>query len=64
MTQLLIHGAVAGWLSAAAVDYRAFLAWQSIREFATYNWETAIWRWVQGAIAGAVTAIGFSSFDW
>lgn len=52
----LFHGAVAGVLIAAKVDYSAFRDWKSFHDVATYNWSTALWRWTQGAIIGMATA--------
>ncbi len=54
----LVRGAVAGLLAAAAVDFRAFKAWQSFHDAAVYDWKTAGWRWFQGAVVGAVSAAG------
>ena len=53
-----LHGALTGWASAAGVDYHAFSQWKSLDEAKKYNWSTAIWRWIQGAITGAVTGTG------
>lgn len=58
MTGLIWRAALAGALSAAAVDFRAFKAWQSFHDAATYDWQTAAWRWAQGAIVGALSAVG------
>jgi hypothetical protein len=55
------QGVVAGVLAAAAVDYHAFKAWQSWHEFATYSWGTASFRWMKGAVVGAVTALGIAA---
>lgn len=52
----MFHGAVAGFLVAAHVDYQAFKSWKSAHDAATYDWPTAILRWAQGAVTGAVTA--------
>lgn len=50
-----VQGAIGGWLVAARVDYEAFKHWQSFDEAKAYNWKVAAWRWLQGAIIGAVT---------
>ena len=55
------HGALAGWLSAAATDFHAFRAWQSFKDVRAYNWGTAIFRWVQGAVIGAVSGAGLTA---
>lgn len=64
MTQYLDHpavkGALAGILAAAAVDLQAFRAWKSFDDVVTYQWKTAGWRWVQGAILGALAGIGLA----
>jgi hypothetical protein len=54
----LTQGAIAGLLSAAAVDFQAFRSWKSFQDVASYSWGTALFRWVQGAIVGFVTAAG------
>ena len=58
----LVRGAIVGVLVAARVDYSAFKAWRSFHEFAVYDWGTALFRWVQGAVVGAVTASGFDAW--
>lgn len=60
----LLHNPVAigiavGVLSAAKVDYAAFKSWQCFHDAAVYNWRLASFRWLQGAIVGAVTGFGF-----
>lgn len=66
MTEFLqhpaVHGALVGALTAAKVDLSAFRAWRSVHDFAVYDWRTATFRWVQGAILGALTAAGLGSF--
>lgn len=54
----LVHGALTGLVAAAAVDYRAFLAWRDVHDALTYSWSTALWRWFQGAVSGLVAAAG------
>lgn len=54
----IFHGALAGAAAAARVDYETFLSWKSFHDAATYNWSTAAWRWFQGAVFGAVVAVG------
>lgn len=49
------EGAVGGLLSAAKVDYDAFKGWQSFQDAAKYAWGKALWRWLQGAVIGAVS---------
>lgn len=54
----IVKGAVAGALAAAAVDYRAFRAWKTFNEVVAYDWRTAAFRILQGAVLGAVTSLG------
>ena len=56
-----VHGAIAGWFGAAAVDFSAFRSWKSAQEAITYNWGLAAWRWLQGAVVGGVTALGYGA---
>jgi uncharacterized membrane protein len=55
----IVVAALAGFISAASVDFTAFKKWQSWQEGLQYNWSLATWRWVQGVIIGAVTGAGF-----
>lgn len=56
------QGAFIGWLGAAAVDWRNFRAWKSFDDARSYSWGVAVWRWVQGAIVGAVGASSVVAF--
>lgn len=42
--------------AAARTDYEAFKSWDEWRDIKTYKWKTALWRWFQGAVIGAVGA--------
>jgi hypothetical protein len=53
----LLRGALTGVVSAAAVDFHAFRACKNYDEFVKYDWRTAAFRWVQGAVVGAVTSV-------
>lgn len=55
------HGALSGLVSAALVDFAAFRSWSSFHDAATYQWGTALWRWLQGAVVGAVTGAGYGA---
>jgi hypothetical protein len=57
-----LHGALTGWASAAGVDYHAFTQWKSLDDAKTYAWSTALWRWLQGAVTGAVAGAGLGAF--
>jgi hypothetical protein len=54
----VVKGALSGLLAAALVDVQAFLAWKSLDQAKSYAWSTAIFRWIQGAAAGALSAAG------
>ncbi len=53
-----LHGALVGLLSAVWVDYRIFKRWTKWEDAMTYDWSIASFRWVHGAIVGAVTGAG------
>lgn len=55
----VLHGAVSGALAAALVDYHAFMTWKSVQDAMKYDWGTAAFRWLQGAIMGAAVGGGF-----
>ena len=55
------RGALTGLLSAAAVDYAAFRSWDDWQDFTSYSWGLASWRWLQGAVVGAVGALGLEA---
>lgn len=57
----LARGAVTGIVTAAAVDISAFRSWKSFDDVARYDWKVAAFRWVQGAILGALVAAGFGT---
>lgn len=54
----VVKGALAGWASAALVDLAAFRSWKSFHDAAVYDWQTAAWRWFQGAVVGALSSAG------
>lgn len=62
MTQYLQHpivvAALSGAIAAARVDFHAFKSWQSFDDASKYSWKTALFRWLQGAIVGAVMGAG------
>jgi hypothetical protein len=53
-----VKGAITGALAAAVVDFRAFQQWKNFHEAFEYQWSTALLRWLQGALTGAVAAAG------
>ena len=56
-----LYGALTGWVASAATDYHAFLTWKSFGDVREYNWGTALFRWIQGALSGALTGAGLGS---
>lgn len=59
----IVHGAITGAVSAAAIDLAAFRKWSSWHDATTYQWGLASWRWFQGALYGGLTAAGLSAFS-
>lgn len=55
----IVRGALTGFAAAAMVDVHTFLAWKKVQDFATWDWRTALMRWIQGTIYGALTGVGF-----
>ena len=51
----VLHSALIGAVAAAGVDYHAFLTWKSFGDVKSYQWSVASFRWLQGAIIGALT---------
>ena len=56
-----VHGAITGLMTAAAVDVHSFLSWKKIDDARTYSWDTAILRWIQGTIYGAIVGAGYGA---
>lgn len=57
----VVRGALTMALGAAYVDIAAFRKWQSVHEALEYNWSLAAWRWFQGAVLGALAALGLNT---
>ncbi len=57
----IVKGAISGTLAAASVDINAFRQWKSFDDAAAYDWKKAAFRWVQGAIVGALSAAGLGA---
>lgn len=55
-----VQGALTGALSAAWIDFVAFKSWKSFDDVWRYDWRLAAFRWTQGAVTGAVAALGVS----
>lgn len=54
-----LHGAFVGALSAMWIDYRVFRQWKKWSDATTYDWSTATFRWMHGAVVGAITGAGY-----
>lgn len=54
----IVQGAITGFISAAWIDFVAFRSWKTYRDATAYDWQTAIFRWGQGVVTGAITALG------
>lgn len=59
----LFHGAITGALAAAAVDLKAFQTWKSFKDAEQYSWSVALFRWLQGAGIGFITAVGIGGLQ-
>lgn len=57
----IVAAAVAGAISAAVVDYGAFRSWKSFDDLKTFNFKMALFRWIQGAVTGAIGASSYSA---
>lgn len=54
----IVASAFLGFIVAAAVDLHAWKSWDD----AKFNFKTASYRWVTGAIFGALAAAGYKNF--
>lgn len=54
-------GALSGFAAAALVDFSAFRSWKNFHDAYSYDWPTAAWRWFQGIVTGAITALGLGA---
>ena len=61
MHSAAVRGAITGAIAAAVVDVHAFLTWKSFSDIEHYSWGTAAFRWVQGAVSGAIAGAGYGS---
>jgi hypothetical protein len=52
------HGAITGFLTAAAIDFHAFRSFKSWNDAAKYDWSLASFRWFQGVTYGIAAAYG------
>ena len=58
LTSPVVRGALSGLVAAAIVDVHAFMRWRSVQEAIAFDWRTAALRWAQGAVGGALMAVG------
>lgn len=58
-----VRGALSGLISAALVDFAAFRSWKNFHDAYVYDWQTAGFRWLQGAVVGAITGSGLSAIS-
>lgn len=56
----IVAGAISGFIAASTVDIVAFRNWKSFDDAAKYAWNVAYWRWFQGTVSGALTALGIA----
>lgn len=55
-------GAIGGFLVALRADYEAFKAWTCWNDILKFDWSIASFRYIKGAIIGAVTVLGLGGF--
>lgn len=53
----VIVGALTGWAGAARADVMAFKSWKRYQDIRDYDWAVATFRWLQGAVSGAMAAV-------
>ena len=63
MQTAILHGILAGFLSSIVIDLSAFRSWKTADEALSYDWRTAIWRWFQGSVTGALTGAGIGGLS-
>lgn len=56
----LVQGALSGLLAAMVVDIHAFSKWRDYNQFAEFSYKLMLVRWLQGAISGALLALGYA----
>ncbi len=58
----IVHGIIEGVGGALVIDYMAFRSWKKFDDALAYDWPTAAWRWIQGAVGGAIVGAGLGAF--
>ncbi len=56
-----IHGSVTGLVGALAVDVGVWKGYHSWKDFHTFDFGTASFRWAQGFFFGAISGAGYSA---
>lgn len=54
-----VRGFLAGFLSAALVDFRTWKSYEDAR----FNVMVASWRWLQGGVTGGLTGAGLGAIS-
>ncbi len=57
----LVKGALSGLLAAVVVDIHAFTKWRDYDKFSEFNYKLMLTRWLQGAVMGALGALGYNA---
>lgn len=66
MVAVILHsaafkGAVAGFASAFSVDLHAFTKFNGWKDFGSYDFGVATFRWFTGIVTGALTGAGYGA---
>lgn len=56
------HGALLGLAAAARVDFKNFVKWKSFSDAKTYNWNVALFNWLEGFVLGLLGGLGLQSW--
>lgn len=56
------HGAMLGLGIAARVDFKNFIKWKSFSDAKTYNWNVALFNWLEGFVYGLLGGLGLQSW--
>lgn len=56
----IFHGAVTGFVTAAAIDIHAVTGFKSWSDLKNYSWSVASFRWFIGIFTGSLAGAGWS----
>lgn len=56
-----LHGAATGFVGAFAVDVGVWRSYHSWKDFHTFDFSTASFRWMQGTVGGAISGAGLTA---